>query len=58
MRLKWLALQPDEPFLPQPYLQLAKVLADAGYDDGRIKVLVEMKDQEWPSGDVGLKAQM
>ena len=46
-RLKWLKLQPEKPFAPQPYLQLAKVLREAGDDDGARRVLVEMEDQQW-----------
>lgn len=42
-RLRWLALQPDTPFSTQPYLQLAKVLKDAGDDDGSVAVLINME---------------
>jgi hypothetical protein len=43
-RLEWLALQPEEkPFPTQPYLQLAKVLREAGDYDGAVKVLIEME---------------
>lgn len=41
-RLTWLALS---PFATQPYLQLAKVLKDAGDEGGAIKVLVKMERQ-------------
>jgi hypothetical protein len=57
-RLKWLELQPKEPFYPEPYLQLAKVLADAGDEDGRIKVLVAMKDREWAASRRGFMAPL
>jgi len=40
-RLKWLRLQ--DPFTPQPYRQLAKVLAEAGDDRGSRAVLMEME---------------
>jgi len=40
-RLKWLALQ--DPFEPQPYRQLAKVLGERGDDDGAVRVLEEME---------------
>jgi hypothetical protein len=42
-RLDWLALQPQKPFATQPYLQLAKVLREAGDDDGAVSVLEEME---------------
>jgi len=40
-RLKWLALQ--EPFLPQPYRQVAKVLKGEGEAAGSVEVLYEME---------------
>jgi hypothetical protein len=46
-RLKWLNLQPKKPFARQPYLQLAKVLREAGDDDGARRVLVAMEDRQW-----------
>ncbi len=44
-RLKWLKLQ--QPFTPQPYRQLAKVMNDAGFDRGERRVLFEMEDRIW-----------
>jgi hypothetical protein len=44
-RLAWLKLQ--QPFTPQPYRQLAKVMNDAGFDRGESRVLFEMEDQIW-----------
>ena len=38
-RLKWLALQPPD-YRPQPFRQLAKVLGEAGRDDGATDVLI------------------
>ena len=38
-RLKWLALQPPE-YRPQPFRQLAKVLAEAGREEGATDVLI------------------
>jgi hypothetical protein len=38
-RLKWLALQPPD-YRPQPFRQLAKVLADAGREEGATDVLI------------------
>jgi hypothetical protein len=46
-RLKWLNLQPENPFARQPYLQLAKVLREAGDDDGARRVLIAMEDRQW-----------
>jgi hypothetical protein len=40
-RLRWLERQ--DPFRPQPYRQLAKVLREAGDDGGARKVLFEME---------------
>jgi hypothetical protein len=44
-RLRWLKLQ--QPFTPQPYRQLAKVMNDAGFDRGERRVLFEMEDRIW-----------
>jgi len=44
-RLAWLALQ--QPFTPQPYRQLAKVMRNAGVDRGARRVLFAMEDQLW-----------
>jgi hypothetical protein len=57
-RLKWLDRQ--DPFAPRPYRQLAKVLREAGDEDGAVKVLEEMERRRrekdtWPerfSGDI------
>jgi len=40
-RLEWLARQ--DPFKPQPYRQLAKVLRERGDEDGAVTVLEEME---------------
>lgn len=42
-RLRWLALQAPTPFLPQPYLQLAKVVRDSGHSYGALRVLEKME---------------
>jgi len=42
-RLDWLARQPQSPFLPRPYLQLAKVLRESGDDNGAKQVLIDME---------------
>ena len=39
-RLNWLALQPQSPFYPRPYIQLAKVLRESGDDNGAKRVLI------------------
>jgi hypothetical protein len=44
-RLAWLDLQ--QPFKPQPYRQLAKVMTDAGVDRGALRVLYEMEGRLW-----------
>jgi len=44
-RLKWVGLQHE--FTTQPYLQLAKVLREAGDDDGAQQVLIAMEDRRW-----------
>jgi hypothetical protein len=44
-RLAWLALQ--QPFSPQPYRQLAKVMRSAGVDRGARRVLFAMEDHLW-----------
>jgi hypothetical protein len=45
-RLGWLALQPQRPFHPGPYLQLAKILRESGDDEGSKQVLIEMESDE------------
>lgn len=46
-RLRWLGRQPERPFRPQPYVQLARILREAGDDDGARQVLVAMEDRRW-----------
>jgi hypothetical protein len=46
-RLRWLALQPE--FHPQPYRQLAKVLAENGDDAGAMQVLIAKQDLRFAS---------
>jgi len=40
-RIKWLKLQPDTPFYPQPWEQCAKVLREMGHVEDARKVLME-----------------
>ena len=49
-RLNWLALQPQSPFYPRPYIQLAKVLRESGDDNGAKRVLIEMEDRARKNG--------
>lgn len=44
-RLAWLAL--NQPFTPQPYRQLARVMRNAGVDRGARRVLFAMEDHLW-----------
>jgi hypothetical protein len=39
-RKKWLALQRQDTFLPQPYEQLAKALRDSGDEEGATEILI------------------
>ncbi len=40
-RLRWLALQ--EPFLPRPYRQVAKILKEEGENAGSVEILYELE---------------
>ncbi len=44
-RLEWVRRQ--DPFVTQPYRQLAKVLRETGDEDGAQRVLFEMEDRLW-----------
>lgn len=41
VQLSWIRLQKEDPFLPQPYEQLAAVLRDAGNESGAKEVMVQ-----------------
>lgn len=43
--LAWLALQPDKPFYPQPYEQLASVLRTMGFEGDAREVMLEKNRQ-------------
>lgn len=43
--LTWLALQPDKPFYPQPYEQLASVLRAMGFEEAAREVMLEKNRQ-------------
>ncbi|MFQ5508535.1 MAG: hypothetical protein ACE5FN_04265 [Leptospirillia bacterium] len=55
-RLDWLRCQPAGKFLPQPYVQLAKVLKQMGHDDEARKVLIAKEDARLSQGDLKLPA--
>ncbi|MBI1804606.1 MAG: hypothetical protein HYR77_09070 [Ignavibacteria bacterium] len=42
-RIDWLHRQPDSPFHPQPYEQLATVLRKSGHDDDATEILIQMQ---------------
>lgn len=44
-RIEWVELQ--QPFTPQPYRQLAKVMSDAGVERGSLRVLYRMESRLW-----------
>jgi hypothetical protein len=44
-RMAWVELQ--QPFTPQPYRQLAKVMGNAGVERGALRVLYTMEDRLW-----------
>lgn len=44
-RIAWLELQ--NPFTPQPYRQLARVMREMGLERGRLRVLYKMEEQLW-----------
>ncbi len=45
-RLRWLRLQPMDPFLPRPYEQLARALRAMGHDqDARAVLIAKQKDR-------------
>ena len=56
-RLKWLALQPDSPFSPQPYEQLAKVYRSMGLERDAKKVLIAKQEALRQHGELGKAAK-
>jgi len=52
-RLDWLALQPEKPFHPQPYEQLAKVFRRMGREVDARKVLIAKQDARRKHGELG-----
>jgi hypothetical protein len=44
-RKRWLRLQPDDPFHPQPYEQLAKVLRQQGREEDAKQILIAKNDE-------------
>ncbi len=53
IRLDWLALQPEKPFHPQPYEQLAKVFRQTGREVEARKVLIAKQDALRKHGELG-----
>ncbi len=51
-RLDWLALQPEKPFHPQPYEQLAKVFRQMGREVEARKVLIAKQDARRKHGEL------
>ena len=43
LRINWLHRQPDSPFHPQPYEQLATVLRKSAHDDDATEILIQMQ---------------
>ncbi len=52
-QLRWLRLQPTEPFSSQPYEHLAKVLQFIGYKDEAIRVLIGKEHDQLLHGNLG-----
>ena len=52
-RLEWIALQPNNPFSPQPYEQLAKVYRSMGFERDAKKVLIAKQEALRLYGDLG-----
>jgi hypothetical protein len=52
-RLGWIDRQPQGRFLPQPFLQLAKVLRESGDNAGAREVLTQMEDSRLEHGNLG-----
>jgi len=58
VQLGWLHLQPQKPFLSQPYEQLAKVLKSSGHESEATKVLITKQDDLRRHGDLGWWAKV
>ena len=52
-RLEWIALQPNNPFSPQPYEQLAKVYRSMGFERDAKKILIAKQEALRLYGDLG-----
>lgn len=46
VQLRWLQLEPQDQFLPQPFEQLAGVLRKMGLEEGAKKVMIEKNETE------------
>ena len=50
-RLGWLERQPQTPFHPKPYLQLAKVVQESGDSDGALRIKERMEELRYSEHD-------
>jgi len=53
-RLRWIRLQPELPFSPQPYEQLANVLRETGHERAVIEVLIGKQKDRLRFGELTL----
>jgi hypothetical protein len=58
VQLGWLHLQPQKPFLSQPYKQLAEVLKSSGYESEATEVLIAKQDDLRRYGDLKSAAKL
>lgn len=56
-RLKWLRLQPDKPFKPQPYEQLARFLRGLGHEEDAKIVLIAKQNDLRKHGELSVIAK-
>jgi hypothetical protein len=52
-RLRWLQRQPQKPFRPRPYLQLAKVLRESGHEADAKQILIAQEKARRKHGELG-----
>jgi hypothetical protein len=51
-RIDWVRRQPTEPFRPQPYEQLARVLKESGHEEAATRVLIAKNEDLGKCGDM------
>ncbi|MDA8171402.1 MAG: hypothetical protein M0Z48_06175 [Nitrospiraceae bacterium] len=56
-RLAWLRLQPEKPFYPQPYEQLAMVFKRMGHESERREVLIAKQNDLRKNGELSCLAR-